>query len=203
MTGAQKGTRVRNPWGHGDRLRTEILVAAAELLGELGTVDGLTLRGVARQVGIAPASIYAHFPDKSALVDALMDHEYRRLVDLLRQADQDAGGDAMVRLHAQLHAFCRYSIANPGLYRLIFGLRLRRAADSGTTSAHTLVEQLTAGLLACEREGARLRLPAERAAIVLVVGAHGRVAISHARSDAEREVLEFVDELVTLVFETA
>lgn len=197
-----KGARVRNPWGQGDRLRTEILVAAGELLGELGTVDGLTLRGVARHVGIAPASIYAHFADKSALVDALMDHEYQRLVDLMRLADEQRHGAALARLRAQLHAFCRYSIANPGLYRLIFGLRLRRATDDGTTSAHTLADQLATGLLACEREGARLRLPAERAAIVLVVGAHGRVAISQARSESEEQVLAFVDELLTLVFDT-
>ncbi|HVV19432.1 MAG TPA: TetR/AcrR family transcriptional regulator [Pseudonocardiaceae bacterium] len=194
-----RGARARNPWGQGDRLRTEILVAAGELLGELGTVDGLTLRGVARRVGIAPASIYAHFADKSALVDALMDHEYHRLVDLMRVAEQDPC-DAMTRLRAQLHAFCRYSLANPGVYRLIFGLRLRRSAEEGTTSAHSLVTQLTAGLEACRQQGARLRLPAERAAIVLVVGAHGRVAISHARCDTEAEVLAFVDELLTLVF---
>ena len=53
--------------------------------------------------------------------------------------------------------------------------------------------------------GARLRLPVERAAIVLTVGTHGRVAISQARSagDAEAVVVEFVDELLSLVFENA
>jgi AcrR family transcriptional regulator len=208
------GGRVRNPWGQGDRLRTEILTAAGALLGDLGTVDGLTLRGVARQAGIAPASIYAHFPDRSGLIDALLEHEYQRMVDLMRQAAEEAG-DAVGRLRAQLHAFCRYSMANPGLYRLIFGLRLRQAPDPPATSTYTLLDQLAGGLRACEQDGARLRLPTERAAIVLVVGAHGRVAISHARSDGaasnsaasnsavsetEAEVLEFVDELLTLVF---
>lgn len=193
------GGRVRNPWGQGDRLRTEILVAAGDLLGDLGTVDGLTLRGVARQAGIAPASIYAHFPDKSALVAALLEHEYQRMVDLLRQAGEQPG-DAVGRLRAQVHAFCRYSMANPGMYRLLFGLRLRTRGEH-TTSAQTVIDPLVAGLLSCEREGMRLRLPAERAAIVLVVGAHGRVAISHARSDDEEQVLAFVDELLTLVFD--
>ena len=189
------GGRVRNPWGQGERLRTEILVAAGDLLGDLGTVDGLTLRGVARQAGIAPASIYAHFPDRSALIAALLEHEYLRVVELLRQAGEQPG-DALSRLRSQLHAFCRYSMANPGTYRLIFGAR----RPDQPVSARTLVDQLAAGLLACEREGAALRLPAERAAIVLVVGAHGRVAISHTRADGEAQVLAFVDELLTLVF---
>ncbi|GAA3083263.1 hypothetical protein GCM10010464_54120 [Pseudonocardia yunnanensis] len=67
-----------------------------------------------------------------------------------------------------------------------------------------LVDTLTDSLRACEVAGARLRLPAERAAIVLTVGTHGRVAISQARSgdDAEAAVVEFVDELLSLVFES-
>ena len=85
------GGRVRNPWGQGERLRTEILLAAGDLLGDLGTVDGLTLRGVARQAGIAPASIYAHFPDRSALIAALLEHEYLRVVELLWRAASSRG----------------------------------------------------------------------------------------------------------------
>jgi AcrR family transcriptional regulator len=203
MTGdARKGGRARNPWGRGERLRTDILEAAGEVLGELGGVDGLTLRAVARHVGVAPASIYAHFPDKSALVDALMEHGYQRMVDLLRSAAQDEPGDARARLRAQVHAVCRYSIGHPGLYRLIFGLRLRRTTDQDPRSAHMLVSELADGLSACERQGARLRLSAERAAIMLLVGVHGWVAISHARSDGECQVLEFADDLLMLVFET-
>jgi AcrR family transcriptional regulator len=200
----ERSPRARNRWGQGERLRTEILAAAGQLLGELGTVDGLTLRGVARRVGIAPASIYAHFPDKSRLMDGLVEYEYERLTGLMREAaGQVDSADALGRLRAQLHAFCRYSLENPGHYRVIFGLRLQRP-DQQRSSARTLVDLLSAGLLACERDGARLRLPVERAAIVLVVGAHGRVAISHVRSETEAEgqVFGFVDELVSLVFDT-
>ena len=71
--------RTRNRWGEGERLRGEILAAAARLLAELGGEDGLTIRGVARAVGIAPASIYQHFADRAELVRGLLDHEYARL----------------------------------------------------------------------------------------------------------------------------
>lgn len=200
-----KATRVRNAWGHGDRLRSEILAAAADLLGEIGTVDGLTLRGVARHVGIAPASIYAHFPDKSGLVDALVEYVFDQLVEQLRQAERDnSHHDAPTRLRAQLRAFCHFSIVSPGLYRMLFGVRPKSPHAHGKASAAVLVEQLCDGLAACEREGRRLRLPAERAAIVLVVGAHGRVAIAHARDDVdEAQVFGFVDDLLSLVFETS
>jgi len=191
------GARVRNRWGQGERLRAEILAAAGQLLGELGTVEGLTLRGVARRAGIAPASIYTQFADKAALTDALLAYEGERVAGLMRQAGAGAAPAGGIR--AQLHAFCRYSLANPGHYRLMFGPH----GGERTLMLRTLAEQLTAALATCEDAGARLRLPADRAAIVLLVGTHGRVAIWHAQpeTDAEDRVLRFVDELVGLVFD--
>lgn len=195
------GARVRNRWGQGERLRAEILTAARQLLGELGTVDGLTLRGIARRAGIAPASVYTQFTDRAAVIDALVADEHERVADLMRQAGagvDQADGAGVVR--AQLSAFCRYSIANPGHYRLMFGPH----GEPRTPMLRTLVEQLTSTLAACESAGARLRLPPDRAAIVLLVGTHGRVAISHVQTEAgtEEKVLRFVDELVGLVFDT-
>jgi AcrR family transcriptional regulator len=192
--------RVRNRWGQGDRLRAEILAAAGQLLGDLGTVDGLTLRGVARRAGIAPASIYTQFADRAALVDALIAHEHERVAGLMRQAG--AAGDPASHadvIRAQLYAFCGYSLAHPGHYRLMFG----SLGGARTPMLRTLVDQLTATLATCEGAGARLRLPADRAAIVLLVGVHGRVAISHAQHETggEERVLRFVDELVGLVFD--
>jgi AcrR family transcriptional regulator len=190
------GTRVRNRWGQGERLRAEILAAAGQLLGELGTVDGLTLRGVARQAGIAPASIYTQFADRAALIDALLVYEHEQVADLMRQAAAEADpADRTGVVRAQLYAFCRYSLANPGHYRVMFGPQ----GGPRNPMLRTLVEQLSTTLAAAPG----LRLPADRAAIVLLVGTHGRVAISHAQAeaDAEQRVLRFVDELVGLVFD--
>jgi AcrR family transcriptional regulator len=226
--------RVRNRWGQGERLRAEILMAAGQLLGELGTADGLTLRGVARQAGIAPASIYTQFADRAALIDALVAHEHEHVADLMRQAGQaeqasqaeqagpggqadpaeqaspagqtglagqradgpaGQGGHAAI-IRAQLYALCRYSLAHPGHYRLMFG-------GGGNISARYLLDELTGTLTAGESAGARLRLPADRGAIVLLVGTHGRVAIWHAQGETgtEDRVLRFVDDLVGLVFD--
>lgn len=100
--------RIRNPWGQGERLRTELLEAAARLLGELESVEGLTLRGIAREAGVSPASVYSHFADKSALVSALLEYEHGRVLELLAQAGSTASpGDPIGPVRAQLHAFCR------------------------------------------------------------------------------------------------
>jgi len=194
--------RVRNPWGHGERLRIEILEGAGRLLGDIGTVDGFTLRGVAREVGVAPASIYGHFQDKSELIDAVLNHEYDRLISLMREAQATVdAADPLGRLRSQLHAFCQYSLANHGHYRVMFGVRLD---EGGMAPLRKLIEELIEGLTACEEAGTRLRLPAERAAITLLVGTHGTVALSsyvHRDQDAETLVLEIVDELLCLVFD--
>jgi AcrR family transcriptional regulator len=193
-------SRTRNRWGQGERLRAEALEAAARLLGELGTVEGLSLRAVAREVGVAPASLYGHFADKSALVDALLDGITDRLLRLLREAAATVdGADPTTRIRAQLLAFCEFSLANPGLYRVMFSERLGQPGSA----ARALVETLRDGLRACEAAGARLRLPADRAGLLLMVGTVGRVAISQAPSANHDEaiVVGFVDDLLSLVFE--
>ena len=43
--------------GEGDRLREEIITVASQMIGETGDDSALTLRGVARRVGIAAPSI--------------------------------------------------------------------------------------------------------------------------------------------------
>ena len=51
--------------------RTRILRAARKLFDEKGLED-LSLRSVAKRVGITPMAIYRHFDSKEALVDALV-----------------------------------------------------------------------------------------------------------------------------------
>jgi AcrR family transcriptional regulator len=205
MTGDEDGRtsgRVRNKWGQGDRLRAELLAAAGELLGELGTVEGLTLRGVARRAGIAPASVYTQFADKAALISALLAHEQGQIAELMRAAGAAADpADPAAPVLAQLEAFCRYSLANPGLYRIMFGARVEPGDEPSALGA--LVEQMITTMRAAEAAGARLRVPADRAAIILLVAAHGRVALHHDRPERSSQdgVLQFAGELLSLVLE--
>jgi AcrR family transcriptional regulator len=194
--------RARNRWGQGERLRGEILVAAARLLSELGGEEGLSIRGVARAAGIAPASIYQHFSDKSALVEGLIEYESERLATAMAAADaQCPPGAALDRVRAQMRAYCGFAIDNPGHYRLIIN---NRPAAGSSGPLMQILEQVIAGFERCERAGIRLRVPAQRAAVIVFVGTHGRVALRHAgeRPAARTEsVVDFVDELVSLVIE--
>ena len=194
--------RVRNPWGQGERLRLEILAAAARLLSELGGEQGLTIRGVARAAGIAPASIYQHFADKAALVKGLIEYDFEQLSAAMAKADVSCPQDAVLdRVRAQVRAYCQFALDSPGHYRLMINNRPVSTPRSGPLV--DIVTEVINALERCERAGVRLRVPARRAAIVVFVAVHGRVALWHASEDpAQAEaILDFVDEVVWLVTE--
>jgi hypothetical protein len=74
------------------------------------------------------------------------------------------------------------------------------------TPVRALADTLVDSLRACEVAGARLRLPPEGVARVLIVGTYGRLAISQARRADDGEVdavVDFADELLSVVFERA
>jgi AcrR family transcriptional regulator len=198
--------RTRNRWGEGERLRGEILDAASRLLSELGGEDGLTIRGVARAVGIAPASIYQHFTDRTALVQGLLDHEFARLRTVMRAADESLDpADVVGRVRAQLHAYCDFAVANPGHYRLMLSDGADRTSPDARPSGPLIdvIDTLVAAFERCAEAGHKLRVPSDRAAVVVFVGAHGRVALLHSNPGERnaQHVRPFVDELVSLVLD--
>jgi AcrR family transcriptional regulator len=58
--------------------RATIVAAASELLDRDG-LDGLTMRRLATELGVAPMATYRHFADRAALVDALIDDTASRI----------------------------------------------------------------------------------------------------------------------------
>ena len=72
----------RTSYHHGN-LRRALLDAGLELLAEKG-VDGFTLREVARRAGVSHAAPYHHFPDKGALVRAIVAESFELLGIALR-----------------------------------------------------------------------------------------------------------------------
>jgi AcrR family transcriptional regulator len=194
--------RTRNRWGEGERLRTEILDAASRLLSELDDEDGLTIRGVARATGIAPASIYSHFADRAALLDGLLAHEIQRLRERIERAGDGDGADPVDRAREQLRAYCDFAATHPGHYRILF----RRPSEAPPSAPSPVIEILSLfqrSLERAEAAGRRLRLPADRAAVVVFTAAHGRMALYQANPTerSANKLPQFIDELVALVLD--
>ncbi len=107
----------KRPYHHGD-LHTALIAAGLRLLSERDA-DSLSLREVARAVGVSAPSVYRHFPDKEALMTALAEEGLRRLAAAQHEvADAAGGGEA--GFAATGRAYVRFALANPALFRLIF-----------------------------------------------------------------------------------
>ncbi|MFJ4923806.1 TetR/AcrR family transcriptional regulator [Streptomyces sp. NPDC088725] len=194
--------RPRSRRGQGELLRRDILDAVNRLLVEWGGADKLTIRAVAQEVGVAAPSIYLHFSDKAELVWTALTDKYAQLAELMRAADEGAAdGDPLARLRAQVHAYCRFGLHNPGHYRLMFETR-QPAVDASRIGRHPA--KLVSGSLrhAVTRSaeaGCVLSLPAEQLATTLWAGLHGTVSLSHSIfSDdlTEQLVLDLADGLL-------
>jgi AcrR family transcriptional regulator len=78
-----------------------------------------SLRALARDLGVSAMASYRHFPDKAALMAAVVEQGFVRLSATLAAADASAPG--MQALVAQGLAYVDFAMAHPGLFRLMFG----------------------------------------------------------------------------------
>lgn len=83
---------------------------------------GLSLRAIARDLGMSAPSIYNHYADRDALVTALIIDAYMSLGDYqLAARDAVAIADLRGRWRATGEAYRAWALAMPQRYQLIFG----------------------------------------------------------------------------------
>jgi AcrR family transcriptional regulator len=109
--------RRRAPRGSGEQLRDEILDATTELLLETGHEKSVSIRSVAKRVGVTPPSIYLHFADKETLLDAVCARYFERLDEVMQQVVRDYSS-TVDRLWGQGMAYVRFALQTPELYRI-------------------------------------------------------------------------------------
>jgi AcrR family transcriptional regulator len=82
----------------------------------------LSLRAIARELKITAPAIYNYFPDRDALVTALIIDAYTSFGDYqLASRDAQAGDDLVGRLRAIGFAYRQWALDYPQRYQLIFG----------------------------------------------------------------------------------
>lgn len=108
---------------HGD-LRAALINAALTMLEQDGSA-GLSLRAVAKAVGVSEAAPYHHFADKEALERALAAEGFERLTDRLTGALMSSGHGE--DLHSLAAAYVGFALDARGLFRLMSRQPLDRA----------------------------------------------------------------------------
>jgi AcrR family transcriptional regulator len=119
--GAQR--HQRNARGQGTRLADDIVRGALALVERNGTDEAVTLRAVAREVGIAAPSIYAHYADREAIIMAAVVQVFDELADAIEKAEAAASTDPVRRLLAGCQAYLDYGLGHPARYGMLFSLR--------------------------------------------------------------------------------
>lgn len=151
---ARERVRLRKPRGryhHGD-LRSALVATALRIVAEEG-VGALTLRDLARRLGVSHAAPAHHFPDRASLLVALAGEGFLRLGEALAEGAAAAGRGRGAKLLAAGRAYVAFALDHPGSFRVMFGPHvaelprapapIARAAEGG----YRVLEQAVEGLV--------------------------------------------------------
>ncbi|MGW7680416.1 TetR family transcriptional regulator [Kribbella sp. NPDC054772] len=181
-------TRSRNRRGQGELLRREIIDAALRMLNELGDDEALSLRAVAREVGIAATSVYIHFTDRDELVFTALEQSTTDLLHDLEQAEANAGDNPVRRLRARLLFLGRWVRDYAGLYKVLHESTLNRRMH--LVFKEELSARATAAVQACMDAGLAPADDAAAVALDLRSAVHGAVSIRINEPEADLPPLE-------------
>jgi AcrR family transcriptional regulator len=192
--------RRRAPRGSGDLLRDEILDAATQLLLEIGHAKAVSVRSVAERVGVTPPSIYLHFQDKDALLDAVCARYFEKLDDEMQRVAA-RHSDTVDVLCAQGLAYVRFAIENPELYRIATMGEWKSNSNVDAALASSAFEHMCVTVETLMGDGVLPPGDATGIALELWSAAHGVAALLIAKphlpfGDAEA----FTDRVLRAVF---
>jgi AcrR family transcriptional regulator len=176
--------RRRAPRGSGDQLRDEILDAATELLLETGDAKAVSIRSVAHRVGVTPPSIYLHFADKEALLDAVCVQYFEKLDDEMQDFEDhagEAGSSPIDVLRGQGLAYVKFALKTPELYRIATMGQGRPGSDVDITLNTSAFVHLRTSVEALIDEGIYPATDPTGLALELWTTAHGVAAMLISR----------------------
>ncbi|KAB1662381.1 TetR/AcrR family transcriptional regulator [Pseudoclavibacter chungangensis] len=109
MTGKREESRARTT--------AQILSAARHEIAERGG-QGLSMRAVAREVGLVSSAVYRYFPTREALLTAMIVESYHHLADALATVDEGAPAERWGALVREWRAWAKH---RPHEFQLVYG----------------------------------------------------------------------------------
>ncbi len=136
---------------HGDLRSALIEEGLAQL--DAKAPEAVSLREIARNVGVSATAVYRHFPDKAALLSALCGVGGERLADAFREAMSGAG-DHRAAFQAMGQAYVKFALRNPSVFRLMMTQRPpegdRNEAPSATDEPFGMLSDTLNALMPAE-----------------------------------------------------
>lgn len=189
------------PYHHGD-LRAALLKSAERTLRDKGA-GALSLRELARDIGVSHAAPGRHFKDKQALIDALALDGYERLNQALATATERPGLDFEGRMAALARAYLGFAVENPELLELMFARKHASERSDSSDRLAAAVEQslgsFTRMIGDAQERGEIVQGDPEQITMIAAASMHGLAAlIASCALDAE-EAMSGLDEHVHLL----
>ncbi|MFJ9896138.1 TetR/AcrR family transcriptional regulator [Streptomyces sp. NPDC091280] len=190
-------TRPR-PYHHGD-LRAALLTRAEETLREQGTA-ALSLRGLARDLGVSHNAPSRHFKDKQALLDALALTGYERMTDAMRASQADAGESYRGRLEAVVRAYVGFCLENAALLDLMYSIKHDPQASAALLEAtgrwSELIERL---MVEGQRRGEVREGPLDRVGVPVFATLHGYADLAATGMLTSEVAAQGLDEVIAFI----
>jgi AcrR family transcriptional regulator len=133
QTTVECSVKIRKTYHHPD-LRTALITEGLSQLESVGT--DLSLRALAKSIGVSPTAPYRHFANRSELMAALAAEGFHRFTTALMMASNEP--EPLVALKRLGLVYLKFAQNQPSLYRLMFSpygyslnsIECKAAADS-------------------------------------------------------------------------
>ncbi|KAA0111568.1 TetR/AcrR family transcriptional regulator [Mycolicibacterium sp. P9-22] len=103
-----------------DRTEAQIIEVGRRHLVTDGAA-GLSLRAVAREIGLVSSAVYRYVASRDDLLTLLLVDAYTELADTVEAAAESASGDWASRLVVMAHAARRWAVDQPARWALLYG----------------------------------------------------------------------------------
>lgn len=196
---SQLARKPESTYHHGD-LR-DALIKAALREAEQGGAEAISIKALAKQLGVSQPAPYRHFADREALLAAVTAEAFRQLSVILREAmARPSKQSKQSKLSRLAQATLEFGLRRNGIYRLMFASRTVSCAAKGS-ELHKATRE-TFALVIEALEAPAVGYLRERQALKIWAALHGVVMLAEqglftgepAHATREDLVEDFVSE---------
>lgn len=163
---------------HGD-LENALIRAGVEILSKEG-IEGLSLRKVAKRVGVSYAAPYAHFKDRQALIAAISTEGFKQLYNALDAAISAHADDPKQQLVEGAWAYVQFAMDNTDIFKIMFSGALEKEKDyrSFVEISQKTFDRVMDVVRACQSAGVLRPAPLELMAVSVWGQVHGVISLA-------------------------
>ncbi len=124
----------------GTEIRQKQIAQAALKLATSNGLKGLSIAGIAAEVGLVPSAVYRHFKNKDQVVDAIFKLIRERLLGNVRKVAEETE-DLVDRLRRLLMLHIKLIRENRGILRIVFSDEVMNGPPERKARVHSIIRE--------------------------------------------------------------